>query len=123
MDEFITYVTEDLLGELGGVRARKMFGGWGIYDAGGVFFAIVIDNELYLKVDDENRPLFEAIGSRPFSYKKQSGQVYAMSYWLVPGELFEEREKFLLLAQSAREAGQRAKRPKPSKRSKVFPKQ
>ncbi|MGH8700786.1 MAG: TfoX/Sxy family protein [Burkholderiales bacterium] len=44
-DEFLTHVLE-LLGLLGRVSARRMFGGHGLY-CDGVFFGIVLDNTLF----------------------------------------------------------------------------
>ena len=38
------------------VRARKMFGGLGLY-SGELFFALIAHDVLYLKVDDINRHL------------------------------------------------------------------
>ena len=52
------------LAPLGTVRARKMFGGVGIY-YNDVFFAILYRGRLYFKVDDANRPAYEAAGTGP----------------------------------------------------------
>ncbi len=41
------------------VRARRMFGGAGIY-SGDIFFALIADDTLYFKVDASTRPEFEA---------------------------------------------------------------
>ena len=38
--------------------------------------------EIYLKVDETNRPQFEAAGSPPFAYEAKGGAM--MSYWLMP---------------------------------------
>jgi DNA transformation protein len=61
---------QDLFGELGPVRCRRMFGGRGIY-AGEVMFALEAGGEIFLKVDDGSRAAFEAAGSRPFVYGKE----------------------------------------------------
>ena len=53
-NEFVEYVTQDLLSSLRGITARAMFGGFGIYKDG-VMFGIVVDGELYFKVDDTNK--------------------------------------------------------------------
>ena len=57
---FRTYV-EDQLGHIVPVRTRSMFGGLGIY-AGDLFFALVADDVLYLKVDEETRRTYEERG-------------------------------------------------------------
>ncbi len=47
------------------LRTRRMFGGVGLYSAD-VFFALIAGDVLYVKVDDESRPAFEARGMGPF---------------------------------------------------------
>ncbi len=73
---------QDLFQELGPVRIRKMFGGHGIY-VGQRMFALEADGQIYLKVDETNRPQFEAAGSHPFVYEAK-GRTMSMSYWLMP---------------------------------------
>ncbi|MEK7716517.1 MAG: TfoX/Sxy family protein, partial [Pseudomonadota bacterium] len=48
--EFVEFVLE-LLTPIGAVRARAMFGGFGIY-RGDTFFAIIVDDKLYFKADN-----------------------------------------------------------------------
>ena len=52
-DEFVEHVLETMRA-FGPVEPKAMFGGWGLYHAG-LFFALIADNVLYLKVDAENR--------------------------------------------------------------------
>ena len=73
----------DLLQPLGAVRARAMFGGHGIY-LDGVMFALVHEDELYLKVDDVTEARFEAAGLPRFVYAKKSGGTMSMSYRRAP---------------------------------------
>jgi DNA transformation protein len=73
---------QDLFQELGPVRIRKMFGGHGIY-VGERMFALEASGEIYVKVDETNRPQFEAAGSRRFVYEAK-GRATSMSYWLMP---------------------------------------
>ena len=51
------------LSAAGAVTARTMFGGVGLY-CQGLFFALIDDDTLYLKVDDASIPDFEREGSR-----------------------------------------------------------
>ena len=60
VSEFVTHVV-DMLEPLGPVSARRMFGGYGIF-LDGMMFALVADDTLYLKVDDESRSEFAAAG-------------------------------------------------------------
>lgn len=58
--EYLQYVLEQLSG-LGGVTARRMFGGAGLYQDQH-FFGIITSDTLYFKVDDTNREDYEARG-------------------------------------------------------------
>ena len=94
---FETFVLDQLAG-LGDVTSKKMFGGVGLY-CGGVFFAIIARDELYLKADDSTRRAFEAAGSRPFKpYPNRSGK---MQYYSVPVDVLESAPE---LARWARQA-------------------
>ncbi|MCZ7608190.1 MAG: TfoX/Sxy family protein [Planctomycetota bacterium] len=87
-EQFLEYVRDQFSG-LGEVQSRKMFGGAGIY-LDGRFFALVSDDELYLKVDDANRPRFEQAGSHAF----EPWQGHVMNgYWSVPAEVLEDRAR------------------------------
>ena len=80
----------DLLVPLGQVRGRAMFGGHGLY-LNGAIVGIIVDETLYLKVDDGNRAAFESEAMRPFSYVNK-GRRIAMSYWEAPASVIEEPE-------------------------------
>jgi DNA transformation protein len=84
---FPDYVLEQLSG-FGGVAARRMFGGSGLFK-GGVMFGLIADGELYFKCDDANRPDFEAKKSHPFEYEAR-GRKIALSYMFVPEDVLEE---------------------------------
>lgn len=77
----------DVLTPWGRVSARKMFGGFGLY-RDGLMFAIIIDDMPYFKVDDINRPDYEAAGSEPFSYEAKGKRV-TLSYWQVSAEALD----------------------------------
>lgn len=89
---FHDYIVYDLLGNIPGITSRAMFGGWAIYE-NGIIFAIIADGQLYFKVGDSNRKMFEQLESRPFVYLKNNGKPITMSYWLVPEEVMEDRER------------------------------
>ncbi len=91
-NSFHDYVLDDLLAGIPGIASRAMFGGWGIYRDGAIF-ALIADGELYFKTGDENRPDFEKMKSRPFTYARKGKKAVAMSYWLVPPEILEDRTR------------------------------
>jgi DNA transformation protein len=94
LTSFKDYVVEDLLGHLEHVRARAMFGGYGLY-LDRAFFAIITDDgELRFKVDDSNRAQYEALGSTPFVYTgHKKKKPVTMNYYLVPEEVLEDHER------------------------------
>lgn len=103
---FRAFVLEQLGRQVQGVRARGMFGGVGIY-AGPLFFALMDDDTLYLKVDDSNRPDFEARGMGPFRPYGEGGEV--MQYYRVPEDLLEDPETLGAWAEKAIEVARRAR--------------
>ena len=86
---FRTFIVDQLGRAVPRIRARSMFGGVGIY-AGDLFFALIADDTLYLKVDESNRPDFEDLGMGPFQPYGVGGEV--MQYYTVPAELLEDVE-------------------------------
>jgi DNA transformation protein len=96
-EEYLQFAL-DQLDSLGHVTAKRMFGGAGLY-LGSVFFGIIADDVLYLKVDDSNRPDYEAAGMGPF--RPFGGKSYAMQYYQVPVDVLEDRDALREWAQKA----------------------
>lgn len=89
--------------------AKRMFGGVGLY-ADGIFFALIDDDTLYLKVDDANRQDFEAAGMdafRPYPDKTRS-----MQYYQVPIEIIEDRDELFNWSMKSVEAALKASKKK-----------
>ena len=105
---FVDFVLESLQ-PLGGVSARRMFGGWGIYKDG-VMFALIAYDQLYLKVDVGNRPEFEARGLQPFTYSGK-GRPIETSYREAPSEGFDDPEILCDWAREAYAAALRRRKP------------
>jgi DNA transformation protein len=120
--EFVTHCLE-LLGALGPARARRMFGGHGLY-VDERFIALIIGETLYLKTDDETRPRFEAAGSVPFDYATRDGQRVVMAYWAAPQDAMESPALMLPWARLAMASALRAaasKRPAAARSSAATP--
>lgn len=105
--QFKDFAAEQL-SVLGHVTVRSMFGGSGIFHEG-VMIALIAYDTLYLKVDDENRPAFEAEGMTPFTYEGK-GKPVRMSYWQVPDWLYDDPDAMREWAGKAFEAALRVKR-------------
>jgi DNA transformation protein len=103
---FRTFVLEQLGRGVQGIRGRSMFGGVGIY-AGHLFFALIADDTLYFKVDESNRPEFEARGMGPFQPYGEEGE--RMQYYRVPDELLDDAEALSQWAEKAILVARRAK--------------
>lgn len=111
--EFAAHVV-DLLEPFGRCEARRMFGGFGIFHQG-LMFGLIANGSLYLKADDESRPLFENEGSEAFTYYKQD-KPYRLSYYLAPEAFFEDATECLRWARIAFDAALR--NPNKSKKKK-----
>lgn len=82
VEKFLSYLLPH-----GPITARAMFGGYGFfYDK--VIFAIIVENELYFRVDDETQPEFESRGSRQFIYEGQKRPI-AMPYFTFPNPILK----------------------------------
>lgn len=107
-NEYVDWLCERLA-PLGPIRAKAMFGGFGLY-AGDLFFAIVADEVLYLKADDTSIPEFERAGLAPFTYPMKDGRLQSMRYYPLPEEAFDDDQAFLNWARKGVEAALRAPR-------------
>ena len=86
---FRTFVLEQL-GQVRPVTTRPMFGGLTFF-ADGRAFALADDDVLYFKVDDSNRPDFEAAGMGPFLPFGDPAK--PMQYYELPAELLEDPDE------------------------------
>jgi DNA transformation protein len=110
-NEFIEYLLE-LLQHTGEVKARAMFGGYGIYlvntmDQDDIMFALVADEVLYFKTDESNLQDFKERGLEAFRYER-SGKEFSMSYSEAPGETLDDPDEMTLWARKAIDAARRS---------------
>lgn len=113
MDAFTAHLV-DLFSPLGSIRARPMFGGTSVY-CDGLIFGMTVDDTFYLKVDDENRPRFEALGLGPFTYQS-NGKTMAMAYFQAPDTIYDDPEAALEWARASLEVAKRAEERKSAKK-------
>ena len=86
---FADFVVEQLEG-CGPITTKRMFGGVGIY-SGDIFFALIDNDVLYLKVNDSNRDDFVRAGSGPFRPYGPDGE--SMQYYDVPVSVLEDSDE------------------------------
>jgi DNA transformation protein len=85
---FADFVVEQLDG-CGAIATKRMFGGVGIY-SGDVFFALIDNDILYLKVDDSTREEFARAGGEPF--RPFGDDRDKMQYYSVPAPVLEDAD-------------------------------
>lgn len=93
-----------------------MFSGAGIY-ADGFIFAIIVDDVIYLKVDETNEADFVRERLPPFRYQAANGKRAVMSYRRMPERLYDDSEELAQWAARAFEAAARKKTPIPGKKA------
>ena len=54
-----------------------------------VIIGIIVNDELYFKVDNQSAEIYKSRESKPFCYKARD-KIISMSYWLVPLEIMED---------------------------------
>jgi len=97
-ESFLDFVC-DQMNEVRDLRTRKMFGGWGIY-SGEKFFAIVSNNTLFLKTNNETSQKYRDFGMTPFAPSKEQ---ILKNYYEVPADILENMEELLIWAQESAE--------------------
>lgn len=117
-DSFADFLREQLA-PVGHVTMRRMFGKTGVF-GDGLMLAMVRDDALYFRVDDENRALFkEAKAFPPLNYEKGGGSI-DLAFWRAPERLFDEPDELVAWARAALGAARRgaAKRTMPKRKAK-----
>ncbi len=114
--EFVQHCL-DLLAPVAPCTAKRMFGGWGL-STEGLTLAIIADlgdgERLWLKVDANTLPQFEAAGCKPFVYLAK-GKPMTMGYRSAPEDAMESPALMRPWARLALDAAVRAqagKKPK-----------
>ena len=105
----------ELLASVGRPRARRMFGGQGLY-VDELFIALIAGDRLYLKGDEETAARFQAAGSEPFEFDMKDRRV-TTSYWSAPEEAMDSPEGMRPWAKLAIDAALRARQAKPARRT------
>jgi DNA transformation protein len=107
----------ELFSPLGHARARRMFGGQGLY-VDDLFIALIADGRLYLKTSEATRQTYADAGGQPFVYPgSEHKPTVVMSYWTPPAEALESPALMMPWARLAIEAALAARKPATSRRS------
>ena len=84
----------DQMAGAGSLSAKKMFGEYGVY-CDGKMFAIVADDRLFIKPTEAGRAWICKLGT----LQEAPPYPQAKPYYLISGELWDEREWLVQLAQ------------------------
>ena len=91
---------KELLAPIAGLTMPGWFGGVGLR-YGETQFGMIMDGTLYLVVDAETRPRYEAAGSVCFTYATAKGRVKVGRYFAVPAQALEDPEQLVALARES----------------------
>jgi DNA transformation protein and related proteins len=112
-NEYLLYIL-DFLEPHGPITAKALFGGHGIY-YGTAIIGVIVDNELYFKVDEFTKPAFDQYGSQSFIYKGKTKTV-TMPYMKLPELILENREELPQWIENAFQVSLRHQKSSPKKK-------
>ncbi|WP_047043521.1 TfoX/Sxy family DNA transformation protein [Vibrio mexicanus] len=99
MDKPVLKDSMRLFEQLGRIKSRSMFGGFGIF-ADDTMFALVVRDKLHLRANDKTSNEFKSLGYKPYVYKKRGFPVVT-KYFALPESWSENPEKTLSDARDA----------------------
>jgi len=84
----------ELFAGLGHLTFKPMFGG-GAVSANGRTFALILQGELWIKVDTETDAIFATAGAPRFSYSRKDGRVVDVAYRRLPDTALDDPDEAL----------------------------
>ena len=93
--EFVEYVTGNMT-DAGTITARKMFGEYGVY-CNSKIFALICDNQLFIKPTDQGAALLEEVETAP----PYPG---AKPYLLITDDILDDKERLSELVRATFDA-------------------
>jgi len=103
-----------LFESLGEVKSRSMFGGFGIF-IDNIMFALVVNERLHVRTDEQSKTYFTEHGFKPYIYSKKGFPVvtkyYALpsEYWSKPNTIFQLAKEALTLAKEEKKRQSQSK--------------
>lgn len=115
-DPFHEFVIE-LFAGLGPVTVRRMFGGAGVFQDGRMF-ALLADEQVYIKADEALRAELVQEGGAPFIWVRPSdGKTFDMGYVGLPTAALDDPEEAAGWGRRAISVARAASEKKPARRS------
>lgn len=85
-------LARELFSPLGHITLKRLFGGAGVY-CDLIFFALIHEGQIYLKVDAGTETQFKQAGASPFAYfNAKRGKEIQLSYWTLPEEALDDSD-------------------------------
>ena len=97
----------ELFAGLGHLTFKPMFSG-GAISLHGKTFALILQGELWIKVDAETDTAFADAGAPRFSYSRKDGRVVDVAYRRLPETAMDDPDEALAWARLGLEAADRA---------------
>ncbi len=107
MDKPILKDSMKLFEQLGHIKSRSMFGGFGLF-ADDTMFALVVRDKLHIRADKLSVENFEKQGFQPYVYKKRGFPVVT-KYYAVSDELWKTPDSIITLAKHALQCAKQEK--------------
>lgn len=104
-NSFLKFVLDQLTG-WGTVNIKKMFGGVALYQEE-LAFAMLMNDEVYLKVDDFTENKFKKAGS--IQLKPFENNAVVLSFYSLPSEVLEDENLFKEWSKEAFEVQKKSK--------------
>lgn len=119
-DPFHEFVLE-LLAGVSPISIRRMFGGAGVF-RGGLMFALLADDQVYVKADDSLRADLVAEGCLPFLYfRAGDSKGVDLGYVALPSSAMDDPDEAAAWARRAIGVAEAADAKKPPKQRKSKP--
>ncbi|SHF32093.1 regulator of competence-specific genes [Vibrio gazogenes DSM 21264] len=99
MDKPILRDSMRLFEQLGRVKSRSMFGGFGIF-VNDIMFALVVQNKLHIRADSHSLETFKAKGFEPYVYTKRGFPVVT-KYFALPADYWNDADTIFNIAKQA----------------------
>jgi DNA transformation protein len=97
----------ELFAGLGPLTFKPMFSG-GAVSVHGATFALILRDELWIKIDAETDAAFAESGSERFSYSRKDGRVVDVAYRRLPETAMDDPDEALTWARLGLQAADRA---------------
>ncbi|AUI85795.1 DNA transformation protein [Vibrio azureus] len=107
MDKPILKDSMKLFEVLGKIKSRSMFGGFGLF-ADETMFALIVNNQLHIRADQQASSHFETQGLKPYVYKKRGFPVVT-KYYAISDQLWESPQRLLEVARQSLATAQKEK--------------